>query len=58
MELKVGIEVKTKWGWDGLIEKIEPNLFNQKQGITVKRNFDGNIFSISLEDINSILNIS
>ena len=49
--LSVGTMVETVFGWEGVIEKIEPDKYVFGQGLTVKRLTDNSIFSICPMDI-------
>jgi len=49
--LTAGLRVRTKWGWTAKVKEVVPEHFKYGQGVTVKRGYDGKLFSIIPSEI-------
>lgn len=45
------LTIKTQWGWNAIVLSVKPELFKFGQGVSVKRQDNGNIFSIHPSEI-------
>jgi hypothetical protein len=55
VSLSIGIRIRTKWGWTAKVEDINQEHFKHGQGVTVKRGYDGKLFSILPSEIDFAL---
>jgi hypothetical protein len=49
--LAAGLRVRTKWGWKATVTEVVDWQFKFGQGVTVKREDDGKVFSLCPNDV-------
>ncbi len=49
--LAAGLRVRTKWGWKAKVTEVVDWQFKFGQGVTVKREDDGKVFSLCPDDV-------